>query len=84
MNIPPIVKNLLLINIVAYIADIAFENAGGIRAGLSKGDVTYKDIISISPYGNGLVTKKITGKEIIDLTLDGKEIASSTCSKNDR
>ena len=48
-------------------ADIAFENAGGIRAGLSKGDVTYKDIISISPYGNVLVTKKITGKEIIDI-----------------
>ncbi len=48
-------------------ADIAFENAGGIRAGLSKGYVTYKDIISISPYGNGLVTKKITGKEIIDI-----------------
>lgn len=48
-------------------ADVAFENAGGIRAGLSKGDVTYKDIISISPYGNGLVTKKITGKEIIDI-----------------
>ena len=30
MNIPPIVKNLLLINIVAYIADIAFENFMGI------------------------------------------------------
>ena len=30
MNIPPIVKNLLLINIVAYIADIAFESFLGI------------------------------------------------------
>lgn len=48
-------------------ADIAFENAGGIRAGLESGDVTYKDIISISPYGNVLVTKKLTGKEILDI-----------------
>ena len=31
-----------------------------------------------------LINDLATGKEIIDLTLDGKEIASSTCSKNDR
>ena len=48
-------------------ADIAFENAGGIRSGIDSGDITYQDIISISPYGNVLVTKKLTGKEIIDI-----------------
>lgn len=48
-------------------ADVAFENAGGIRAGLDAGDITYQDVISISPYGNVVVAKKLTGKEIIDI-----------------
>lgn len=48
-------------------ADVAFENAGGIRAGLEAGDITYQDVISISPYGNIVITKKLTGKEIIDI-----------------
>ncbi len=48
-------------------ADIAFENAGGIRAGLEAGEITYQDVISISPYGNIVITKKLTGKEIIDI-----------------
>ncbi|MGN0613488.1 MAG: bifunctional metallophosphatase/5'-nucleotidase [Porcipelethomonas sp.] len=54
-------------------ADIAFENAGGIRAGIKAGDVTYGDIISVSPYGNYIVTKKIAGKqlkEILETSID--------------
>ena len=37
-------------------ADVAFENAGGIRASIKAGDVTYGDIIGVSPYGNYIVT----------------------------
>lgn len=48
-------------------ADVAFENAGGIRAGLEAGEITYQDVISISPYGNIVITKKLTGKEILDI-----------------
>ncbi len=48
-------------------ADVAFENAGGIRAGLEAGEITYQDVISISPYGNTIITKKLTGKEIVDI-----------------
>ncbi|MGN1112134.1 MAG: bifunctional metallophosphatase/5'-nucleotidase [Acutalibacteraceae bacterium] len=54
-------------------ADIAFENAGGIRASIKKGDVTYGDIIGVSPYGNYIVTKQITGrqlKEILETSVD--------------
>lgn len=54
-------------------ADIAFENAGGIRASIKKGDVTYGDIIGVSPYGNYIVTKQITGKqlkEILETSID--------------
>ena len=54
-------------------ADVAFENAGGIRASVSEGDVTYGDIISVSPYGNYIVTKQVTGKqlkEILETSVD--------------
>ena len=48
-------------------ADVAFENAGGIRGGIPQGDVTYKDLIGISPYGNTIVTKELSGSQILDL-----------------
>ncbi len=45
-------------------ADLAIENAGGIRGGIPKGDVTYSDILSVSPYGNTLETRKLTGAQL--------------------
>lgn len=50
-------------------ADIAFENAGGIRLGriLKAGDVTYQDVIDTAPFGNYIVTKEITGEELLDI-----------------
>ncbi|MGN0499482.1 MAG: 5'-nucleotidase C-terminal domain-containing protein [Acutalibacteraceae bacterium] len=54
-------------------ADIAFENAGGIRASVKQGEVTYGDIIGVSPFGNYIVTKQITGsqlKEILETSID--------------
>ena len=47
-------------------ADIAFVNGGGIRADLSKGDITYGDVITVHPYGNALCVVEATGQEIID------------------
>lgn len=58
-------------------ADVAFENAGGIRAGLEAGEITYQDVISISPYGNTVVTKKLKGKEILDILNQSIEIGKS-------
>lgn len=46
-------------------ADVAFENAGGVRGGIPQGAVTYKDLIGISPYGNTIVTKELTGSQIL-------------------
>lgn len=40
-------------------ADVAMENAGGIRSGIPEGNVTYSDLISISPYGNVLVERSL-------------------------
>lgn len=54
-------------------ADVAFENAGGIRASVNAGEITYGDIIGVSPYGNYIVTKQVTGqqlKEILETSID--------------
>lgn len=50
-------------------ADIAFENAGGIRLGriLPAGVITYKDVIDTAPFGNYIVTKEITGGEVLSI-----------------
>lgn len=48
-------------------ADIGMCNGGGIRADITSGDITYKDILSVSPYGNTLCVVKITGQEIADM-----------------
>lgn len=48
-------------------ADVAMENAGGIRSGIRKGNITYSDLISISPYGNVLIEKELTGSQIMDI-----------------
>lgn len=55
-------------------ADVAIENAGGIRSGIPLGDITRKDIISISPFGNYLITKKISGEDLLTVLETSVEI----------
>lgn len=47
-------------------ADIAVVNGGGIRAGISAGEVTNRDIFSVFPFGNQLCAVACTGQEILD------------------
>lgn len=47
-------------------ADIGVVNGGGIRAGLSQGDVTYEQIMNVHPFGNNLMKKRTTGSKIRD------------------
>lgn len=46
-------------------ADIAITNGGGIRATIKKGDITYNDILTVLPFGNWVVVKKMTGADIL-------------------
>lgn len=46
-------------------ADIAFTNGGGIRASINPGDVTKGDVITVLPFGNYVVTKKLSGADIL-------------------
>lgn len=47
-------------------ADIAILNGGGIRADIEKGDITYKDILSVIPFNNQLCVIEATGQQILD------------------
>ena len=64
-------------------ADIAFENAGGIRASIAAGTVTYGDVINVSPYGNYVVTKKLTGTQIKEMLETSLTIQKNCIVAND-
>jgi len=45
-------------------ADVAIQNGGGVRASISKGDITVKDIYTVLPFDNTVVVVEATGKTI--------------------
>ena len=47
-------------------ADFAVVNAGGLRESFSAGRITYKDVLKVHPFGNTLVTVRLTGAEVLD------------------
>lgn len=47
-------------------ADIAFVNGGGVRISIEKGNITYGDILSLSPFGNMLCVIEVTGQDVLD------------------
>lgn len=54
--------------------DFAFTNAGGIRADVTKGDITVGTIYTIMPFDNTLFTMKLTGAKIKDLLEQGAKL----------
>ena len=48
-------------------AEIAFQNAGGIRADIAPGAITYRDILAVLPFGNTLVLMNMTGRQIMEV-----------------
>ena len=57
-------------------ADLAIENAGGIRGGITAGDVTAGDVIAISPYGNTVETWTMTGADFLAALEHSLEISN--------
>lgn len=48
-------------------ADIAYMNGGGLRAPISKGEVTYNDLLNVLPYNNCPVMIEAKGQAIWDM-----------------
>lgn len=47
-------------------ADFGVMNSGGIRASIASGDIVYKDVLQVLPFGNTLVYIDMHGSEIIN------------------
>lgn len=61
-------------------ADLAIENAGGIRGGIAAGNVTARNVIAISPYGNTVETWTMTGADFLAALEHSLQI-SDECNK---
>ncbi len=48
-------------------AQMALVNAGGVRAGLAQGPVTYRDLYRVFPFDNQLAYVDLTGRQLRDI-----------------
>lgn len=48
-------------------ADIAIQNAGGVRVDVASGDYTIADAYTLLPFSNTLVTLEMTGEQIVQV-----------------
>ncbi|MGF1879251.1 bifunctional UDP-sugar hydrolase/5'-nucleotidase UshA [Photobacterium frigidiphilum] len=47
-------------------ADFAVMNSGGVRDSIEAGDITYKDVLTVQPFGNIVTYTDMTGAEVLD------------------
>ena len=47
-------------------ADFAVMNSGGVRDSIAAGEVTYKDVLTVQPFGNILTYTDMSGQEVMD------------------
>lgn len=47
-------------------ADLAIVNGGGVRDSLPAGRITYKDVLTVHPFGNTIAVVDLTGKELME------------------
>ncbi|ELY4121054.1 bifunctional UDP-sugar hydrolase/5'-nucleotidase [Cronobacter sakazakii] len=57
---------ILNVQIARTGADFAVMSGGGIRDSIEGGDITYKDVLKVQPFGNTLVYVDMTGKEVLE------------------
>lgn len=62
-------------------ADIAIQNGGGIRAGLTAGDVTLGDIFAMLPFDNKVTLVEVTGQTVWDALENGVDDYPATNGK---
>ena len=47
-------------------ADVGIMNSGGVRDSLPSGDITYKDVLKVHPFGNQVSSVELNGQELLD------------------
>ncbi|MCQ9369672.1 bifunctional metallophosphatase/5'-nucleotidase [Corynebacterium sp. 35RC1] len=53
-------------NNTSITADLGVMNAGGVRADLLEGEVTYQEAFAVQPFGNEITYTSLTGQDIIN------------------
>lgn len=56
--------------------DFDIENMGGVRAPLTKGPITYADMVTMDPFGNTIVLFKATGRQLKDILAKHRPVVS--------
>ncbi|MGJ7471905.1 bifunctional UDP-sugar hydrolase/5'-nucleotidase UshA [Kosakonia cowanii] len=57
---------LLAAQIARTGADLAVMSGGGVRDSIEAGDITYKDVLKVQPFGNTVAYVNLSGKELLD------------------
>ena len=47
-------------------ADIGVMNSGGVRASIAEGDISYRDVLTVQPFGNMVTLSTMTGAEVTE------------------
>lgn len=58
--------NMGRVILAAQIARTGAESGGGIRDSIEAGDITYKSVLKVQPFGNIVVYADMSGKEVVD------------------
>jgi 5'-nucleotidase/UDP-sugar diphosphatase len=59
-------------------ADFAIMNAGGIRDSLPAGDITYKDVLKVQPFGNTIVAVELSGQEVLNYLVSAAKMSAGS------
>ncbi|MFG5488711.1 bifunctional UDP-sugar hydrolase/5'-nucleotidase UshA [Salmonella sp. SJTUF15569] len=57
---------ILAVQIARTGADFGVMSGGGIRDSIEAGDITYKSVLKVQPFGNIVVYADMSGKEVVD------------------
>ncbi|AZQ10823.1 bifunctional UDP-sugar hydrolase/5'-nucleotidase UshA [Shewanella khirikhana] len=47
-------------------ADVGVMNSGGVRASIDAGDISYRDVLTVQPFGNMVTLSTMTGTELAE------------------
>lgn len=47
-------------------ADVGVMNSGGVRASIEGPDITYKDVLTVQPFGNTITKSTVTGAQLTE------------------
>ena len=47
-------------------ADVGVMNSGGVRASIEAGDISYRDVLTVQPFGNMITLSTMTGAELTE------------------